>query len=725
MWIGVLGGNYTDIITEAKLMKIRGKLILCFLIPAVFTLILGVYSYRTTSSTIIENYESSISQTVDSTGKYYSKMFDTIKFKANELVVDADMKTYYTDSYSDEDEAAEIYDTFKTSIKNMATQDIYSINMLPMKHGGVYSAGSYTGEEYTEEDTTNLLYKSFLETEEGKFYNEGNGFIYWVGNHDFIDQALNISKDRYGLTMVRRYTSRSGYTIGYLFLDVRMSAITGVMADIDLPEGSFLSVVTSDGREICYHDSYAEKLGDKLIADSSNPTSLETVGITAENMISRQSFYQDALQSEETSGHYYVDYEGKKQLFVYNKLADDTGFVVCSLIPKDVIISEANSIRNICAFLLVLAIVVAFGMGFFVSRSFSRAIKKVIAGMDKVATGDLSVELKTRRKDEFKKLNDSANHMIRNTKSLIEKVAGVSGNLNESSGDMKENTTILLEATNNIAKAIEEIQTGITQQASDAEECRKLSETLESHINGVSDHVHTIQQVAIDSNQKIEDGIHSIGELTNIVDETAKATKLTIANMSELHNETNHIGEILNVINDIAEQTNLLSLNASIEAARAGESGRGFMVVAEEIRKLAELSLQSANKIGEMIQHIQQKTNQTAEHVKNSEVLMGKEQTELKKVVEQFQQIETSVNKMVSSLENISIGIHVMEDSKNQTIQAIAGISQVSEESAASTEEVNATASEQLNAVDSLNNAAQVLASQAEELQNEISKFRL
>lgn len=706
-------------------MKIRNKLIVCFLIPAVFTLILGVYSYRTTSNTIIKNYESSISQTVDSTGKYYSKMFDTIKFKANELVVDGDMKSYYSDGYTDEKEAQETYDAFKTSIKNMATQDIYSINMLPMKQGGVYSTGSYQGEEYTEEDNKNLLFQAFLETEEGIAYDEDTGFIYWVGNHDFLDQTLNISKDKYALTMVRRYTSRSGYTIGYLFLDVRMSAITNVMTDIELPTGSYLSVVTGDGREICYHDAYAEKLGDKLIADSSNATSLETVGITAEEMISQQSFYQDAIQSEETSGYYYVDYKGKKQLFVYNKLTDDTGFVVCSLIPRDEIVSQAVSIRNICAFLLILAILVAFSMGFFVSRSYSKAIKKVIAGMDKVATGDLSVELKTKRKDEFRKLNDSANHMVRNTKSLIEKVAGVSGNLNESSGEMKENTTILLEATNNIAKAIEEIQTGITQQASDAEECRKLSETLESHINGVSEHVQTIQQVAVDSNQKIDNGIQSIDELSHIVDETAKATKLTITNMSELHNETNHIGEILNVINDIAEQTNLLSLNASIEAARAGESGRGFMVVAEEIRKLAELSLQSASKIGEMIQHIQQKTNQTADHVKNSEELMIREQTELKKVVEQFQQIDASVNQMVSSLENISDGIHVMEDSKNQTIQAIAGISQVSEESAASTEEVNATASEQLNAVDSLNSAAQVLASQAEELKHEISKFRL
>ena len=149
------------------------------------------------------------------------------------------------------------------------------------------------------------------------------------------------------------------------------------------------------------------------------------------------------------------------------------------------------------------------------------------------------------------------------------------------------------------------------------------------------------------------------------------------------------------------------------------------MVVAEEIRKLAELSLQSASKIGAMIQTIQNKANQTAKTVSDSEKLMVKEEEELNNVVKQFKQIELSVSNMIESLDRITTGVGVMEDSKNQTIHAIRGISETAEESAASSEEVNATAVEQLSAVDALNHAASQLAVQAEELKIEINKFHI
>lgn len=714
-------------------MKIRTKLIICFMIPAIFTLILGMFSYRTASNIIIENYESSISQTINATAKYYAKMFDTIKFKANQLCADSTMKSYYSNSYS-EDEVEEKFEAIEKSIKSMATQDIFSISMIPREMTEILTSGSYVEEtektegtesEEEENDTSNVLYEKFLESEEGKAYKDSTDYFMWTGTHNFLDDTIGIEKSKYGLCLVRKFTNINSYTIGYLFLDVRMGAISQVMSELEMPEGSYLSLVTSDGRELCYHTPYLELLGTNgVIVDSADSTTLDAVGITVDDMISSQSFYQEDVVSEETSGYRYVTYQGETQLFVYNKL-EDTGVTICALIPKAAVTSQADSIKNSCILLLAIAIMVAIGIGFFVARSYSIAIKKVITGMDKVATGDLSIQLKTKRKDEFRKLTDSANHMIHNTKVLIEKVAGVSGTLNESSNAMKDNTSILLEATNNIVKAIEEIQAGILHQASEAEECRKLSDTLEERIEYVSNHVTNIQKVADESTQNVSSGIQTIDALSKIVNDTSNVTKVTIDNMSELHRESNNIGEILNVINDIAEQTNLLSLNASIEAARAGESGRGFMVVAEEIRKLAEMSLQSASKIGEMIQHIQDKTNQTADTVKNSESLMKQEETELKKVVEKFQQIDWSVNLMVKSLERISTGIHDMDESKNQTIQAIHGITQISEESAASTEEVNATANEQLNAVDYLNVAALHLAEQASEMQSEINKFQL
>ena len=726
-------------------MKIRNKLIICFLIPAVFTLLLGVFAYRTTSKIVIENYETSMSQTVGATSNYFEKVLENVKFKANQLISDTSMQGYFGGS-ADDDEKEKI----GKNVKALAKQDIYSITMLPRKEVTVLTAGkdpyattedkdskkkeskktdtkAKDGKEEEEEEKeayNNELFQAFTESEEGSVYNDGEGFFFWLGNHSFLDEKLGIEPTKYGLCLLRRFTNASSYTSGYIFLDVRMSAITDVFSGIEMPEGGSLSFVSPDGRELCYHDKYNSMFDKKFsILDSTNAATMELAGVKNEDLISQQAFYQSAIAEESKNGYHYVSYQGQQQLFVWEKLED--GIVVCAMIPKAQIVAEANSIRNSCIVLLFIAIIVAVGIGLIVSSRLSKVIHSMIASMNKVATGDLSVVFTTKRRDEFRKLNDSANNMIRNTKSLIEKVASTTNQLNDSSTHMTENTGILLEATNNIAHAIDEIQQGILHQASEAEECRNISTTLESKINDVSNYVTSIQKVAEESNQNVGEGLQSIDSLTEIIHETAHVTQLTIDNMTELHQETSQIDQILTVINDIAEQTNLLSLNASIEAARAGESGRGFMVVAEEIRKLAEMSLQSASKIGEMIQHIQRKTNQTADNVKNTENLMSKEQTELENVVLRFNNINSSVNKMVQSLQMIHDEIRGMEESKEQTIQSIRGISEISEESAASSEEVNATASEQLVAVDSLNEAAQQLSLQAEELQKEINKFHL
>lgn len=750
-------------------MKIRLKLILCFLIPALFTLLLGVVSYNTASKAIIHNYEDAISQSIAASTKYYEKMLDTIKFKANQLCTDTTMKSYYTGSYEEEEEEDK-YDSIKANIKAMATQDIYSITMLPRLMNEVIAMGGYTtnvtetdktkdkkevtkeeatSEEdiETEEDTSpseeteveedtkpknetedvkkNAWYQEFLKTEEGQALINSEDYFFWTGTHQFLDDSVGIEPSKYGLVLIRRFTSLNSYTIGYMYLDVRMTAIAQVLSDVNVPEGSSVSFITADGRELSYHSDYIEQLGNqKVLLDSFDPVTLDAVGMTEADLIQAQPFYEQYVGGEEESGHHYVSYQGKLQLFVFQKMKE-TGVVVCAMVPKEAITAQAEIIRNVSIYMLILAVLVCIIIGYVVSRNLGIEMRQVVRVMNQVSTGDLTVQMKTKRKDEFRLIADSMNEMITSTRRLIQQVAIASNQLGNSSNEMKENAATLLQATNSIADAIEEIQKGILYQATEAEECRTLSLTLEDNIGYVSDQVSSVQHVMGESHENIQLGIESIDALSDIIYHTSEVTRVTIEHMDTLYQETQNIGEILDVINDIAEQTNLLSLNASIEAARAGESGRGFMVVAEEIRKLAELSLQSANKISNMVDHIQEQGNQTIKTVSNSEQWMQKEEKELKNVVVQFRQIETSVNDMISILDRITTGVSSMEESKNQTMDAIRGISETAEESAASSEEVNATAAEQLASVDTLNDTASELAGEAERLKREISKFKI
>jgi len=200
-------------------------------------------------------------------------------------------------------------------------------------------------------------------------------------------------------------------------------------------------------------------------------------------------------------------------------------------------------------------------------------------------------------------------------------------------------------------------------------------------------------------------------------------TNAVIVGIEELQESSKSIGNIIGVINEIAEQTNLLSLNASIEAARAGEAGRGFAVVAGEIRKLADQSVESANKIRIIIEEINSKTKATVTTAKQAESVVAVQEKSLKNTLTVFIDIQEQVVELVTNVNNIAIGVNDIADTKSETLLAIENISAVSEETAATAEEVTETATRQMQAVEDLNRAAESLNKNASALSQAIDLF--
>jgi methyl-accepting chemotaxis protein len=672
------------------LSSIRAKLLISFFIPIAFIIILGITAYTSSSKSIISTFTDSTINTINSTGNYYGVIMQTMEDKATQLAVDNIAKKYYSGNYSSNyTSEGKALQTLKNNVSSLALADKYINNIAIFTS---YGSGISSYGEFKEQSP----YDAFESTEEAALINDS---LVWTGYHRFLDEKLGISASDYAMSLTNEFLNLSAKKIGYIQMDLDMKVVTDVLSSIELPGDSELVFIAPDGRET------------------------KATGDAEGSIVVNNSFYDEAKSGQDINGKTTVDYKGKKHLFIYSKI-NDTGAMVAALVPSAALTRRTDAIKYLAVILIIFSALIAGFIGFNVSASMDNAIKNIIKILSKASDGDLTVAVDTKRKDEFKILSDSTNHMINNMKNLITKAAGVGNTVITSSNHVTKSSERLLTASKDISLAITEIQQGITQQAYDAENCLRQTDSLAKQINLVHDNSVAIEQIASNTRNVIKDGIDEIDELNIATKSSIKITDQTITDIEELEKESKTITDIIAVINDIAAQTNLLSLNASIEAARAGDAGRGFSVVADEIRKLSEKSVSAADEIEEIINRITKKTHITVSTVKQAETITRTTESRLMNVIQLFHNINLHVDDLAEKLSRIAKGINDIDSSKNDTLAAIESISSVAEETSAASEEVEATAQQQLEAVTQLNEAVKALKKDAYDLDVSIQLFK-
>lgn len=692
-------GKYSTKREKKRIFGIRFRLAMAFMVPIAFIIILGISSYNKTSEAMLKSYEESTFQALKTTTNYFELAMETVELRLNQLKGYENLKNYYSGTYKN-DPVAEMT-TFK-NLEIYLDTTTYSDNVLAnfylfSKRGSnLCTNGSMdlSGEE---------LVDAYLATEEGKRDENERGAYSWSGKHQFVDEHFMQDESRkpipYAFSVSSAFFGNGFKQIGYMVADIRLELFQKKLSELEISEDSIFVAISKDGYEV--HSNEEEGI---FIAD--------------------KSFYTDAIASSELSGTSYVDYDGEKHLFLYSKAAK-SGITVCGLVPYSYLTSQANAIKTSTVIFVLIAVVCALFIAIVMSTDMGGAINKIIVVLKKASEGDLTVTVNSRRKDEFGLLSDSANDMISNVKGLIDKALKVKDTISASTGDVSDSSKQLLVATQNISTSIEEIRQGIVQQAEDSEKCLRQSDELTTRVNQVSDNVTTIEKLTEDSKTVVQQGLVSIDILRDKSEETTKITSNIIGEIESLESESESIGKIIGVINDIAEQTNLLSLNASIEAARAGEAGRGFAVVADEIRKLAEQSVRASGEIATIINSIQGKTKLTVTTVQKSENIVKSQGNALLDTIDLFQKIDASVGLIAKELTEITTGISGIKVAENTTLNAIESISAVSEETAASSEEVDNAANRQVEMVSKLREATMHLETDAKELNEALNQFRI
>ena len=678
---------------ETKDMKKKSsigfKLIVGFLVPVLFVIALGVISYRKASDGIITNYENASKQTLDLTTQYIEFGLNSIESAAIQFEFE-DTTTKYFLNYVGA-EKAEIQSIYTTLFNQMHSkkvsdefiQDIHMVSdvVTPISSSGIKATDSYS---------------NLMDSKEGKQMMESTQKSGWFGYCDGIDTTFKINKDNYAMRYIRKFSTANAAIV----IDVKADTIDSILGNLDFGKGSYVALVTEDGREIHLDDSITE------------PVFLN------------EQFYIDNLESGEVSGNEYVTLNDEEYMYMYSKIGE-TGATICALMPKHVITAQAEGIKDITVVIVVIACIVALSLGLLITLGISKEIANIIKNLKLVASGDLTVKFRTRRKDEFLILAKNIQEMTDSMKGLINKTKDLSTTVSESSMQVTTSANTFTEATREISAAIDEIEQGVNQQANDSENCLQQMDKLSQKIENVSQNTLEMETIAQDTKVAVVAGADKMKELEIKTDSTNTVINQVVEEITTLEKKSIAIGNIVSVINDIAEQTNLLSLNASIEAARAGDAGRGFAVVADEIRKLADQSANSVAQIHNIISEIQSSVKTTVQHVHAAGENMKQQKVAVDDTENTFEDINHRVEQLVDNIKTITMSIAEIEGARINTLLAIESISAVSEENAAASTAVNETSKEQLKQVDMLDQAAKALDSNAKELVDAVQQFRV
>lgn len=357
------------------------------------------------------------------------------------------------------------------------------------------------------------------------------------------------------------------------------------------------------------------------------------------------------------------------------------------------------------------------------------SIREPLFGLGEVinalSQGDLTKNYEGDEKGQIEEVTLALNNAINNLNVLLHQILEASDSVEEASNVMSMNAVELNSTTGEIAQSIGEMSNGAQTQLNKVDESFQLLENTLRKAKEMADKSKSIHLAAKVGSENSERGNELMAEVNKSIENISQFSAHTEAAMKILQNRSNKISEVLSTISEIANQTNLLALNAAIEAAQAGDAGRGFSVVAEEIRKLAEESRSSANSIDQLITDIQEDINNTAKNMDDmrASVKMGVSASE--RASQSFQDITTSSVQTLNESEEIMKAIGQQEQDLSTVVTLTEAVVVVAEQTAAGTEEAASSSSEFASGMENYKNKSEGLREVAKFLKDQVSKFSL
>lgn len=454
-----------------------------------------------------------------------------------------------------------------------------------------------------------------------------------------------------------------------------------------------------------------------------------SIGTTLDN----ETVLKDVLQ--DGKGHFESDFEiaGKSYYVYYLPLyqtgsnSEIIGMIFVGSLSEDVDAGLFSMMTLLVIFVLVLLAIAAIII-YLVIDKITKSIGRCVNTLKQIADGDLTVAIENKdlqRSDEIGVLMHSTNDLKENLYNII--------------ADIKKNSTMLMESSNSLAqvaketestveqveKAVGDIAEGATSQAHETQKASEDVIIMGDLITQTADEVQILNDTANVMKHSSDEASTTFEELKSINQRSIDAIDIIYEQTNTTNESALKIQEATHLITSIAEETNLLSLNASIEAARAGEQGRGFAVVAAQIQKLAEQSNESALRIEEIITSLINDSEKAVETMQEVKQIMDNQSKNVEKTEKLFDTVKNGISESFVKVESISGKTGDLDVSRVSIVDIVQNLTAVAEENAASTQETSAASAEVYATVANVSDAAASLKGIANDLEKNISIFRV
>ncbi|MBN2222474.1 MAG: methyl-accepting chemotaxis protein [Vallitaleaceae bacterium] len=695
-----LQGTQSSSIQFKEKISIKLKLTLSHIFILLIPVIIIIFMlFISAKSAILEEVEKANLSLADQVTASVNLKINTIEASGTLLISDNQILGIAGKSLKD---YASDYDMLKDRQDNLFTRlNALRLSVPELNRVWIVKEDEIIDPAKTDEYRTTEFKKTFDESPENQLLVSGTVKTLWAY------QLFN-TQDIFYMRNFRN-SAHSGALTTLVFM-IHPDYLLRDLKESQLNEGARISLVDTSGKVVVSTD-------EELLMG-------ETLGIAQElSEVGQESIAANEDPTAKEEGSFVTTKNVSSETMVVFK-ETNAGWKYVIEIPTASIYGNINKISGLAIVLVFASAVIALIIGTFLAFSIVKPIDYIRSKMKLVEDGDLRVRSSLSGKHEMGQLSRSFNQMTENMYNLINESGGIATEVRNDSEELKKIALQSAISSKEVVEAVESLSKGAVEQAQDADQTATVISQLVEQLNHTEQSFDEVIQVTNRTKKASSEAAHIIEELSATTSQSIELSDNIKKDMSALSTQFTEILGIIDIINAISGQTNLLALNAAIEAARAGEAGKGFAVVADEVRKLASQSSEAAKSISDIVNNVYQATKKTEEKIEAGTEIYGRQDQAVNNTEKTFNVIVADMDNIARVVEKVHLLLSGLDELQHKATDSVTSIAAIAQESASAIEEILATGQVQTEVAEHLSGMANSLSAVIQTLQDNMKQFK-